>query len=159
MHINGGNGIDYPPTFAGHAHTYPGYAAFMPLNYFVHLATLIIEGVFGRHPDLRFVFADGGSDDGTRELLDAWASDDPRLRVYSNPRRTVPSGLNVALASDVVLAARSATFTQVFARIGLIPDAACERESEWMRQLIEFDPAAKILENRLAAPLAWPDRG
>ena len=34
----------------------------MPLNSFVHLATLIIEGVFGRHPDLRFVFADGGYD-------------------------------------------------------------------------------------------------
>jgi uncharacterized protein len=62
VHINGGNGVDYPPTFAGHAHTYPGYAAFMPLNYFVHLATLIVEGVFGRHPDLRFVFADGGYD-------------------------------------------------------------------------------------------------
>jgi glutamate formiminotransferase / 5-formyltetrahydrofolate cyclo-ligase len=42
--------------------------------------------------------------------------------------------------------------------IGLIPEGACERESEWMRQLIEFDPAAKILENRLASPLAWPDR-
>ena len=41
--------------------------------------------------------------------------------------------------------------------IGLIPEAACERESEWMRQLIGFDPAAKILENRLAAPLAWPE--
>jgi len=62
VHINGGNGVDHPPTFAGHAHTYPGYAAFMPLNYFVHLATLIVEGVFGRHPDLRFVFADGGYD-------------------------------------------------------------------------------------------------
>ncbi|MBV8930626.1 MAG: amidohydrolase family protein, partial [Mycobacteriaceae bacterium] len=62
VHINGGNGVDHPPTFAGHAHTYPGYAAFMPLNYFVHLATLIIEGVFGRHGDLRFVFADGGYD-------------------------------------------------------------------------------------------------
>jgi predicted TIM-barrel fold metal-dependent hydrolase len=62
VHINGGNGVDYPPTFAGHAHTYPGYAAFMPLNYFVHLATLIVEGVFGRHPGLKFVFADGGYD-------------------------------------------------------------------------------------------------
>jgi len=62
VHINGGNGVDYPPTFAGHAHTYPGYAAFMPLNYFVHLATLIVEGVFGRHPDLKFVFTDGGYD-------------------------------------------------------------------------------------------------
>jgi predicted TIM-barrel fold metal-dependent hydrolase len=62
VHINGGNGVDHPPTFAGHAFTYPGYAAFMPLNGFVHLATLIIEGMFGRHPELRFVFADGGYD-------------------------------------------------------------------------------------------------
>ncbi|OBB03382.1 amidohydrolase [Mycobacteriaceae bacterium 1482268.1] len=62
VRINGGNGVDYPPTFAGHAHTYPGYAAFMPLNFFVHLATLIIEGTFGRLPELKFVFADGGYD-------------------------------------------------------------------------------------------------
>jgi predicted TIM-barrel fold metal-dependent hydrolase len=62
VHINGGNGVDHAPTFAGHAYTYPGYAAFMPLNSFVHLATLIVEGMFGRHPDLRFVFADGGYD-------------------------------------------------------------------------------------------------
>ena len=62
VHINGGNGVDFAPTFAGHAFTYPGYAAFMPLNSFVHLATLIIDGMFGRHPNLRFVFADGGYD-------------------------------------------------------------------------------------------------
>jgi predicted TIM-barrel fold metal-dependent hydrolase len=62
VHINGGNGVDRAPTFAGHAGTYPSYAALMPLNYFVHLATLIIEGTFGRLPDLRFVFADGGYD-------------------------------------------------------------------------------------------------
>ena len=40
--------------------------------------------------------------------------------------------------------------------IGLIPEAACERESEWMRQLKGFDPQAKILEHRLNSPLAWP---
>jgi glutamate formiminotransferase len=40
--------------------------------------------------------------------------------------------------------------------IGLIPDAACERESEWMRHLIEFDPETKILERRLKSPLQWP---
>jgi glutamate formiminotransferase len=57
------------------------------------------------------------------------------------------------------LAARHKTAPVEGEVIGLIPDAACERESEWMRQLIEFDPAAKILENRLASPLAWPDRG
>ena len=42
--------------------------------------------------------------------------------------------------------------------IGLIPEAACERESEWMRQLIGFDPTAKILERRLALPLDWPGK-
>ncbi len=42
--------------------------------------------------------------------------------------------------------------------VGLIPEAACERESEWMRQLVQFDPAAKILERRLEHPLAWPDK-
>ncbi|HZB89318.1 MAG TPA: glutamate formimidoyltransferase [Terracidiphilus sp.] len=40
--------------------------------------------------------------------------------------------------------------------IGLVPEAACERESEWMRLLTGFDPLAKILESRLAAPLSWP---
>jgi glutamate formiminotransferase len=40
--------------------------------------------------------------------------------------------------------------------IGLIPEAACERESEWMRQLSGFDEQTKILERRLASPLAWP---
>jgi glutamate formiminotransferase len=43
--------------------------------------------------------------------------------------------------------------------IGLIPEEACERESEWMRQLVEFDDQTKILERRLAAPLAWPGDG
>ena len=42
--------------------------------------------------------------------------------------------------------------------VGLIPEAACERESEWMRQLIGFDFDTKILEQRLAAPLAWPEQ-
>src|SRR5579859_6223220 len=43
--------------------------------------------------------------------------------------------------------------------IGLIPEAACERESEWMRQLVEFDDETKVLERRLAAPVAWPGEG
>ncbi len=42
--------------------------------------------------------------------------------------------------------------------IGLVPEAACERESEWMRQLTGFDLQTKVLERRLAAPLAWPGK-
>jgi glutamate formiminotransferase len=40
--------------------------------------------------------------------------------------------------------------------IGLIPEAACERDSPWMRQLGEFDAETRILERRLEAPIAWP---
>jgi len=41
--------------------------------------------------------------------------------------------------------------------IGLLPEAACERESEWLRQLVGFDPQTKILERRLEVPLNWPE--
>jgi len=40
--------------------------------------------------------------------------------------------------------------------VGLLPEAACERDSEWMRQLSGFDAETKILEYRLGSPLAWP---
>jgi glutamate formiminotransferase len=43
--------------------------------------------------------------------------------------------------------------------IGLLPETACERDSEWMRQLTGFDAQTKILERRLAAPMAWPEAG
>jgi succinoglycan biosynthesis protein ExoA len=47
--------------------------------------------------EIEFLLADGGSTDGTREILDALASDDPRIRILENPRQSVSSGLNVAL--------------------------------------------------------------
>ena len=40
--------------------------------------------------------------------------------------------------------------------VGLLPEAACERDSEWMRHLTRFDAETKILEYRLGSPLAWP---
>lgn len=43
--------------------------------------------------------------------------------------------------------------------IGLIPEAALERNSEWLRLLSEFDPEEKVLERRLEHPLAWPEAG
>jgi len=56
----------------------------------------------------------------------------------------------------VNLATRHKTMVTKGEVIGLIPEAACERESEWMRQLIQFDPETKVLERRLAHPLTWP---
>jgi glutamate formiminotransferase len=41
--------------------------------------------------------------------------------------------------------------------IGLLPEAAYERDAEWVRQLDGFHADEKILERRLACPLAWPE--
>jgi glutamate formiminotransferase len=40
--------------------------------------------------------------------------------------------------------------------IGLIPEAAYEADSEWVRQITGFDPDAKVLERKLHSPIAWP---
>lgn len=47
---------------------------------------------------IELLLADGGSTDGTRELLAELAREDPRIRVLDNPRRGTASGLNVCLA-------------------------------------------------------------
>lgn len=48
--------------------------------------------------ELEFIFADGGSSDRTREILRGLAQQDPRIRVFDNPSRSVSSGLNVCLS-------------------------------------------------------------
>jgi glutamate formiminotransferase len=40
--------------------------------------------------------------------------------------------------------------------IGLLPEAAYEQDSEWVRQLHGFDPDEKLLERKLEHPIAWP---
>ena len=40
--------------------------------------------------------------------------------------------------------------------IGLLPEEAFERDSEWVRLIKEFKPEERILERRLKQPLDWP---
>jgi glutamate formiminotransferase len=40
--------------------------------------------------------------------------------------------------------------------IGLVPEEAFERDSEWVRLMSEFKPEERILERRLLQPLEWP---
>lgn len=48
--------------------------------------------------EVELLFADGGSTDGTRAILEEAAREDGRIHVFDNPRRITPSGLNVALS-------------------------------------------------------------
>jgi succinoglycan biosynthesis protein ExoA len=52
-------------------------------------------------PQLEVVIADGFSQDGTRAEIDSFQRAHPalRVRVVDNPRRTIPSGLNRAIAA------------------------------------------------------------
>lgn len=45
------------------------------------------------------IVADGGSDDGTRELLDALAAKAPQVKVIENSGRIVSTGLNAAIGA------------------------------------------------------------
>jgi succinoglycan biosynthesis protein ExoA len=47
--------------------------------------------------EVELLFADGGSEDRTREILFELAASDPHIRVLDNPRRRTASGLNVCL--------------------------------------------------------------
>lgn len=87
--------------------------------------------------------ADAGTDslDLERTLRDEY---EPMLRaIYDCPVPTIAAvngtaagaGANLALAADVVIAARSAEFVQAFARIGLIPDAG---GTYWLPRQVGF---------------------
>ena len=52
-----------------------------------------IEGGF------EVIVADGMSDDGTRDVLDAFAKTDDRIVVVDNPKHIVPTGLNAAISA------------------------------------------------------------
>jgi glutamate formiminotransferase len=54
------------------------------------------------------------------------------------------------------LAQRHGVLIEEAELIGLIPEAAYEPDSDWVRQINGFDPDGKVLERRLHSPIAWP---
>ena len=74
----------------------------------------------------------------------------PTLRLIRNLEKPVVcavngvaagAGVNIALACDIVLAAKSAKFVQAFSKIGLVPDAG----GSWSLARILGEPRAKAL--------------
>ncbi len=42
--------------------------------------------------------------------------------------------------------------------VGLLPEAAYDPNALWVRQTRDFDPAERVLERRLEAPMPWPEQ-
>ncbi len=61
-----------------------------------------------------------------------------------------------AFAAVSRLAGNHATKVVDAELIGLLPEEAFERDSEWVRLISEFKPEERILERRLRQPLEWP---
>lgn len=69
-------------------------------NEAAHIAAFLDSALAQRLPEggaLQVVVADGSSDDGTREALDARAAQEPRLVVIANPARITSAALNRAI--------------------------------------------------------------
>ncbi len=74
---------------------------------------------------IEIVIADGMSDDGTRDILDRYVREFPRIRVVDNPRRVTPTALNAA-----ILAARGEIISRV--------DGHCEVAPDFVRQNVQL---------------------
>src|SRR5947207_1261735 len=59
------------------------------------VCSILSQGGLGRGDEV--IFADGLSDDGTREMLRRVAKRDPRVKLISNPGLIASTGLNAAI--------------------------------------------------------------
>lgn len=74
---------------------------------------------------LEIVVVDGESDDGTREILEARARDEPALRWLSNPARTTPAALNIGIRASS-------------GRIVVRMDVHCRYPAHYIPRLVEW---------------------
>src|SRR4051812_47158172 len=51
------------------------------------------------HEQLQIIIVDGASSDRTVQVVERYRADDPRIELLHNPRQTIPTALNVALAA------------------------------------------------------------
>lgn len=104
------------------------------------------------------IVSDGGSTDGTRDILQAWADADPRYRWIDNPSRFTPQALNLGIQ-----AARGETVVILGAHAQCAPDFL-QRNDEALRAHPESACVGGVVEQvhgtavsrRIGAALSTP---
>lgn len=105
-----------------------------------------LEGI-----DWEAVVADGMSDDGTREVVEAYCARHPRLRLILNPSRIVSTGLNAAIRVS-----RGTIILRMDAHTRYAPDY-CRRSIETLERTQAANvggPARTAARGALAAAIA-----
>jgi glycosyltransferase involved in cell wall biosynthesis len=71
------------------------------LNERHHLGRALRNLLDGTFPaaNMEVLVVDGGSTDGTRDIIARWALTEERVRLVENPRRTTPAALNLGIAA------------------------------------------------------------
>jgi succinoglycan biosynthesis protein ExoA len=64
------------------------------------LERLLAQDLDGLDGGIEVLVADGGSTDGTRELVEEVARRDPRVRLLDNPRKVAPAAFNLGIAAS-----------------------------------------------------------
>lgn len=67
--------------------------------------------------DMEILIVDGGSSDGTRRIVSEYAERDPRIKLLDNPKRIVPSAMNIGIR-----AARGTYIVRVDSHAWYAPD-------------------------------------
>jgi len=70
------------------------------IHHIVKFLDSVLAQELGPSCQMEVLVADGMSDDGSRDLLRAYAGRSPQVRLIDNPRRIVSTGLNAAIAAS-----------------------------------------------------------
>ncbi|HCP46158.1 MAG TPA: glycosyltransferase family 2 protein [Deltaproteobacteria bacterium] len=119
--------------------SYPTVSVVVPvLDEVTDIGDVVRGFLAGTDPSvLEVLVVDGGSQDGTREVVEALAQENPRVKLLENPHRIQAAGLNVALAHAA---------GEVFLRA----DGHSEYAPDYVARCLEAleDPAARNVGGR-----------